>query len=142
MSEEFELTVTRTIAAKRSELFEAWLSPEALKEFIRPGPNMSVPIAEVDAQVGGKFLIVMRVGDTDLEHRGEYKEISKHDRLVFTWLSEMTIPNSTVTIDFRDVGDGETEITLHHVGFPSEETRNNHDGGWALILESLSNQVS
>ncbi len=141
-NETLELTVKRTINAERAELFEAWLTPEALTEFIRPAPNMSVPKAEVDAKVGGNFLIVMRVGDNDLEHRGEYKEINKYDRLVFTWISSMTIAGSTVTLDFKDVGDGKTEITLHHVGFPNEESRGNHHGGWESIVETLAAHVT
>jgi uncharacterized protein YndB with AHSA1/START domain len=137
-----QLTVTKTIAAGRRELFEAWLSPEALAAFIRPGPGVTVPTAQVDARVGGSFLIVMRVGDTDIEHRGEYLEISPHERLVFTWLSGMTVPDSTVTIDFKDLPDGRTEVALHHVGFPSEESRGNHEGGWTMILDTLADTLA
>lgn len=32
-----------------------------------------------ELRVGGSFLIVMRVGDKGLEHRGVYQEITKYD---------------------------------------------------------------
>jgi uncharacterized protein YndB with AHSA1/START domain len=69
-------------------------------------------------------------------HQGEYLEISKYDRLVFTWLSSHTIPGSTVTLTFKALSDKETEVTLHHKGFPSEEARQNHTGGWTEILKT------
>lgn len=140
--ETLQLTVTKIIAAGQRELFEAWLSPAALAAFIRPGPGVTVPTAEVDARVGGSFLIVMRVGDTDIEHRGEYREITPHERLVFTWLSGMTVPDSTVSIDFKALPDGRTEVALHHVGFPSGESRTNHEGGWAMILDALAGHLA
>ena len=140
--ERLELTVTKVVAAGQRELFEAWLSPTSLAAFIRPGPGVTVPKAEVDARVGGDFLIVMRVGDTDIDHRGEYLEITPHERLVFTWLSGMTVPGSTVTIDFKPLPKGRTEMVLHHVGFPSEASRGNHEAGWTVILDTLAEQVA
>ena len=137
MSTEFELTVRRTIPAPRKDIFEAWLSAEALAQFMKPMPNVTIPTAEVDGREGGKFLIVMRVGEKDLPHRGEYKTIQRYDRLSFSWLSEFSVPQSLVTLDFEEIGPRGTEVTLHHVGFANEESRNNHEGGWGKILQSL-----
>ncbi len=137
MSDPFEVTVTRTIPAPRKEVFEAWLSPDALAEFIRPMPEMTVPKVEVDAREGGAFLIVMQAGGEEIPHRGEYRTINRYEPLAFTWISRATIPGSLVTIDFVERGPSETEVTLHHVGFPSEEMRGNHEKGWAGILETL-----
>ena len=103
---------------------------------------MSVPKAEVDPRVGGQFFIVMRLGERNLEHWGEYKEITRHSRLIFTWVSTMSVPDSTVTLDYRDVGEDQTEITLHHSGFPNQESCTDHEGGWARILNALSSYQS
>lgn len=141
MSEAFELTVSRTIAAPRKELFEAWLAPEALSEFIRPMPEMSVPTVEVDAREGGAFRIVMQVGEEQMSHRGEYKTIDRYDELAFTWISPATIPGSLVTIRFRELGGNETEVVLHHKGFPDEVMCNNHEQGWTGILDTLASRA-
>ncbi|MFZ1865353.1 MAG: SRPBCC domain-containing protein [Polyangiales bacterium] len=137
----FELTVTRTIPAPCKEVFEAWLSPQALSRFMCPAEGMTVPKVEVDARVGGSFLIVMAAGDQEIPHRGEYQTIDRYDRLVFTWLSVHTTPGSLVTIDFQEKGPNETEVTLHHVGLPSEEQRRNHEGGWGAILQKLGTHL-
>ncbi|MHC4938481.1 MAG: SRPBCC family protein [Planctomycetota bacterium] len=87
MSEQYELTVSRVIPAPREEVFEAWLSPAALAEFIRPMKQMSVPRVEVDARVGGEFLIVMKAGEEEMPHKGEYTTIDRYDELAFTRIS-------------------------------------------------------
>lgn len=133
-----ELEITRTIQASRKELFEAWLSPDALAEFVRPGPTITIPTAEVDARVGGAFLIVMQYGDRLIEHRGEYRTIDRYDRLAFTWVSEYAGRNSVVTLSFRELGPDSTELTLEHTGLPSEKERENHEKGWIGIVETLS----
>jgi uncharacterized protein YndB with AHSA1/START domain len=141
MSDTFELTVNRTIPASRKEVFEAWLSPDAIQHFMCPAEGMTVPKVEVDAREGGSFLIVMAAGDQEIPHRGEYKTIKRYEQLAYTWISDHTIPGSLVTIDFQEKGPNETEVTLHHVGFPSEESRNNHEGGWGRILDTLATHV-
>ena len=142
MNENFELTISRTIPAPAKTVFEAWLDPEALAKFIKPMEGMPDCAVEVDAQEGGEFQIIMRAGDQDLPHRGEYKTIQPYEKLAFTWLSDYTIPDSLVTLTFKELGPNDTELTLHHNGFPNEESRNNHNGGWDSIVEHLSEFVA
>lgn len=137
-----ELTISRTIAASRQDVFDAWLSPEALMNFMCPGEGMTCPKAEVDAREGGAFLIVMTAGDKELPHKGEYKTISKYDELSFTWSSTMEETVGLVTLKFEDADAGGTKLTLHHEGFDSEESRGNHEGGWTRIVETLSRVVA
>lgn len=132
---DFELTVTKIIPAPQKDVFEAWLDPSALAKFMKPEPGMKESRVEVDAREGGAFEIVMIAGEKEIPHRGEYETIRPHEKLVFTWISEWTIPDSTVTLDFVDRGDGTTEVTLHHVGFPNEDSCKSHEGGWAEILD-------
>ena len=136
-----ELTVSKTIPAPRQRVFEAWLDPAVLARFMMPIPGMQAPHVECDPREGGNFLIVMKAGDKELPHRGEYREISRHDRLVFTWESEFATPGSSVTLTFEELGPSETKVTLHHVGFPSNDSRDNHQGGWTQILETLCRVV-
>jgi len=132
---DLELTVTKIIPAPPKDVFEAWLNPDALAQFMKPAADMASARVTVDATEGGAFEIIMRAGEKEIPHRGEYKVIRPHERIVFTWLSDWTLPDSTVTLDFADPGDGTTELTLHHVGFPDAESRDSHEGGWAEILE-------
>ena len=142
MKNSFELTVTKVIPASRKEVFEAWLDPQALARFMKPMEGLLDCKTEVDPREGGSFLIVMRVGDIEVPHRGEYKTISRFDRLVFTWLSEHINPGSTVTLDFKERGPRETELTLHHVGFSSDAQRASHEKGWNSVIETLAGDLA
>lgn len=138
---EMSVVVSRRFSAPVSRVFEAWLDPEALAKFMFPALDMSVPVATTDPVVGGKFEIVMQAGDRHMPHRGVYREINRYSRLAFTWEGPFSEPDSLVTLDFWDV-DGETELTLTHVKFPSEDSRANHEGGWTRIFECLNEFVS
>ncbi|MCV0424702.1 MAG: SRPBCC domain-containing protein, partial [Roseibium sp.] len=128
-------------SAPVERVFEAWLDPDTLARFMTPGPGMTVPKATTDPKVGGTFEIIMQAGDQQIPHKGIYREISRHSRLVFTWESPFSEPDSVVTLDFVDAA-GETELTLTHVKFPSQESRDNHEGGWNRIVECLDPVVS
>ena len=133
---ELSLTTSRTIKAPAERVFNAWLDPKMLARFMRPAEGVTVSSAETDPRDGGRFALVMNAGDKQIPHAGTYTLIKRHSRLVFTWESPHTVDGSTVTLDFTPV-DGGTLVKLHHVKFPSEESRDNHEGGWAKILAAL-----
>lgn len=138
---ELKLEIARFIPAPKERVFDAWLDPAMLAQFMMPAPDMSVPEATSDARVGGRFLVVMRVGDKDMPHAGTYKIIDRAKRLAFTWESPMSpIEDSTVTLDFTEA-EGGTDLRLTHVRFPSEDSRSNHEGGWTRILATLAEKV-
>ncbi len=133
---DLSLTVERTINAPQADVFNAWLNSDMLRQFMMPAAGMSVPRASNDPKEGGRFEIVMQAGDDEIPHAGTYREISPHDRIVFTWESPFSVDDSTVTLTFSSV-EGGTHVTLHHVRFKDADTRDNHAGGWTGILESL-----
>jgi len=133
--------VTKTIDAPISKVFDAWLNPETLSQFILPMPGMPRPQVKTDACEGGEFAIVMQVGDDKIPHTGKYLEVNRPNKLVFTWKSPFSPEDSTVTLNFCDLGNNKTSIDLLHVKFIDEESRANHEGGWTNILETLSDLV-
>ena len=139
---ELELTTKRHIDAAMSAVFEAWLNQELLARFMLPGEGMSVPRANVDPQVGGRFEIIMMAGDKEIPHGGEYKEIDPHSRIVFTWESPFSIDGSTVTLNLSAASGSGTDVELTHVKFPDEQSRDNHRGGWDHILKTLNDVLS
>jgi uncharacterized protein YndB with AHSA1/START domain len=132
--QELSLTVSNTINAPVEKVFDAWLDPHSLAKFMRPKPGMKNPAVELEAKQGGKFRIEMNVGDEIIPHCGEYLEIDRPHRLSFSWESPFSGEDSRVTIDFLPVNATTTKVTLNHVRFPSEESRDNHQGGWVNIL--------
>ena len=142
MTTDLEVNLTKTIPAPRKDVFNAWLDPKVLARFMTPGPGMTVPKAETDPKPGGKFLIIMKAGDTELPHSGIYKTVSPYETIAFTWVSPHSQVDSLVTLNFKALSDSETELTLKHVGFADETSRGNHEGGWGAILNTLQKALS
>ena len=133
---ELSVVVSRRFSASIARVFEAWLDPEALAKFMTPcvgGPTARVTNNPVE---GGEFEIIMRTEEKEIPHKGFYKTIDRYRKLVFTWDSPFSLPDSEVTLDFVERAGG-TEVTLTHVKFASEEARKGHEGGWTGILSAL-----
>lgn len=135
---ELELTVSRKISASREKVFNAWLSPAMLAEFMRIPTDSGGPSkVKTDPVKGGRFSIVMITPDREVPHAGTYLEIDPYSRLSFTWESPHSLDDSVVTIDLAEVGPNTTEITLRQVKFRSEQARDGHVSGWTAILNAL-----
>lgn len=79
--------VTRHIKASPERVFDAWLDPELLGQWMF-GANVreeEVLHLKLNPIVGGSFSFLVRRGDAEFEHIGEYLEIDRPRRLVFTW---------------------------------------------------------
>jgi uncharacterized protein YndB with AHSA1/START domain len=130
------IVVRRTIAATVDELFDAWLDPDSLAQWMHPGTRAR-STARVDARVSGAFEVVMHYPDGLLRHHGVYRTIERNKRLVFTWSSDATHHLDTlVTVEFNVAGAG-TEIVLTHERMPDHEAGCAHVQGWTLALELL-----
>jgi uncharacterized protein YndB with AHSA1/START domain len=136
------VSVKRKIAAPAQLIFDAWLDPAALAEWMRPcTPQNKHSDVKVDARVGGAFEIVMHVESGPVRHTGIYQAIDAPHRLVFTWNSPYAGQNdSLVTVEFRPDGKA-TEIVITHERLP-EATRTGHADGWGRLLESLGNHLA
>lgn len=127
--------VRRTIAASPDELFDAWLDPEALAIWMRPGP-VSSAVARLVAREGGSYEITMQGQSGPIVHKGVYLQIDRPKRLVFTWASLGTEMRDTlVTVDFLPV-DERTEIIVTHEQLP-QSAQPLHGIGWTHGLEHL-----
>ncbi|MBU1306454.1 MAG: SRPBCC domain-containing protein [Alphaproteobacteria bacterium] len=133
---ELSLTTTRQIKAPVEKVFNAWLAAETLQRFMMPCSGGSLAKVATDPHVGGRFSIVM--GEEEIPHAGTYLAIDPHSRIVFTWESPYSVDGSTVTLDFRALDAQHTELTLTHVKFASEGSRDGHTKGWDIILVALA----
>jgi uncharacterized protein YndB with AHSA1/START domain len=133
---ELSLTTSRLIKASPQQLYDAWLDPKLLVQFMLPGDDMTCPKAVTDPRVGGRYEIVMRGGDQDIPHTGEYLVLEPHKRIAFTWHSPFADYDSEVRLSFTPE-DGGTLVELTHVKFRDAQLRDNHEAGWKKILEAL-----
>ena len=131
-----KIVVRRTIPATVDELFDAWLDPESLAQWMLPGDHRRNTVS-VDARVGGAFEIVMHHQDSSKRHYGEYRDIERNKKLVFTWHSDATQHTETlVTVEFHVASD-RTEIVLTHERMPDHAAGLGHTRGWTRGLELL-----
>ena len=130
------VVVRCNISASAEDLFDAWLDPEALAIWMRPGAAIQKTQATVEPRVGGRFEINMHADTGVIPHSGVYRIIDRPRRLVFTWVSPHTGDrDSLVTVDFLSRGK-QTEVVVTHEQLP-EAKRDAHNGGWTRALEKL-----
>lgn len=133
-----KLILTRTFKAPVERVYAAWTDPEKMRRWFAPG-DMTVPAAEAEVRVGGRYRVQMQGGDCEFNTTGGvYREVIPNRRLVFTWQWEGTDLETLVTLEFRSLSANETELTLIHEGFDNEATRDKHGQGWDGCLANLA----
>jgi uncharacterized protein YndB with AHSA1/START domain len=149
--EVMDTTRHKPLVAKRSfpfpaeRVFDAWLKPEVARKWLFTTETSEIVEIEIDARVGGKFLFVDR-RDTpdfkgDIRHIGEYLEIDRPRRLVFTFGVPQFDPAMTrVELDFVAKNSG-CELTLTHYDVPPEWQERTTEG-WTMLLGNLQSTIS
>ncbi|MBL8832775.1 MAG: SRPBCC domain-containing protein [Rhodospirillales bacterium] len=133
------IMVRREIKAPAADLFDAWLDPELLAQWMRPGDFAPARVKN-DPRVGGSFEISMQSACGDgILHTGVYRKIDRPRVLVFTWISVHTQERETlVTVTFNRRGPSATEIVITHEMLPTADAASKHAGGWGSLLEKLA----
>jgi uncharacterized protein YndB with AHSA1/START domain len=122
MPSDREILVTRVIDAPRALVFEAWTKPEHLKHWMLGPEGWTMPVCEIDLRPGGAQRFVWRrANGTEIEIRGEYKEVTPPERLVFTESWGGDWPDALNTLVFSE-SKGKTTVEMT-ILYPSKEVR-------------------
>lgn len=132
--------VTKFIRATPEAVFDAWTDAEVMQKWMLP-MNIQSTEARVDARVGGTFSLNMKHPDGAFPFQGEFLEVDRPRKLVFTWCSTagMHLP-SRVTVELLPVAGG-TELILTHDMFGEDGTADQYRGGWPGVVEKLAGVV-
>ena len=120
---------TLSIDAAPDTVWEFFVDPEKLKRWKGIDVNL-------DPRPGGIYRCEVIPGHIAL---GEYVELEKPNRLVFTWGWEgnEAVPpgSSTIEVELASEGSGTSLHFVHHL--MSEEAVASHTGGWEHYLPRL-----
>ncbi len=118
-----EIAMTRVFDAPRHLVFEALTQPELVKRWLLGPPGWSMPLCEIDLQVGGAYRYVWRNDEKGKEFGtgGVFREIDAPDRIVQTELMDGAPAEALVTVTLREQG-GRTTLTQTML-FDSRQTR-------------------
>lgn len=139
-------TLVRRIAARRSIVFDAFLTSEGLTSWWGKD-DYPVIYASADVRVGGHFCVRAKTEDGRIhECQGEFLEIVVPERIVMSYYwtlngvaSELPEEEGNVSrleLHLRAIDTG-TELTLIHGALRSEESARSHASGWEGALRKL-----
>ena len=132
------LHLERMFEVPQENVFKAWSSSEAVSKWFGLDPTATT-IADVDFREGGNY--VLQSGEYTV--RGIYKEISPHDKIIFTWLwdHDQEVPEMLVTLEFSKTNTG-TKMTLIHDNIADQERLEQHKYGWEIALPKITESVA
>lgn len=130
------ISIRRKMPAPREVVYEAWIDPQGIREWMCPGDVISAEAA-LDVRVGGSYRIVMKGKERDHVHTGVYQVVEPNAKLVFTWTQEGNEVTTLVTVEFLAHGK-ESELVLTHERFTKPDVTKRYENGWGTIAQKLS----
>ena len=132
------LVLRHMFAASRQRVFRAWIEPDALERWFKPGGKNEV-VSKLEAHVGGSFCFDIEDGSSIV---GIYLHVVPPEQLAFTWSGGATRYQETiVTLNFFS-REEETEVVLTHEGLNDPSLRALFGSGWSLLLEAFAGILS
>jgi uncharacterized protein YndB with AHSA1/START domain len=120
-------------------VFDEWLDPESLQEWMCPRPVRVLDVT-VEPHVGGLMRIDVDDSGTRVLISGQFLTIDRPSLLRFTWANSNwpdPTSESVVNVSFEPVGDDETLMSIEHSLLPPEEFES-FDSGWTLTIDQLA----
>lgn len=127
-----KITIQTTVNAPIEKVWECWIKPEHITKWAFASNDWTVPSAENDLKVGGKFKTRMEAKDKSegFDFEGKYTQVEEN-RLIEYDMSD----GRHVKTEFEDTPDGVkvTEIFDAESENPPELQR----AGWQSILDNF-----
>ena len=137
--QQVNVCVRRRFRASRERVFDAWFDSKTAGKWLFATATGRSVCVEIDARAGGWFYIVERWDGENVEHIGEYLEIIRPRRLVFTLsVEKYSLDFERVTVLFHPYGTG-CELSLTHKTRP--ELARQVSGRWISMVEGLASAL-
>jgi len=131
--------ISRQVSAAPERIFDAWLSAEKARIFLFAGRSRGAVSSESDPRVGGRFRIVRHSGGEHVEYSGEYLEIDRPYRLVFSlFIEKYAQRDDRVIVELAPVAKQSLLVLTHELSLPDPEERSRIQREWAIVLDRLA----
>jgi uncharacterized protein YndB with AHSA1/START domain len=130
--------VQRVMPATPDVVFDEWLDPESLQEWMCPRPSRCVAV-NVEPRVGGSVRLDVDNSGNSVLITGRFLAIDRPHLLRFTWSnSNWRDPTvvSVVNVAFEPFGDDRTLMSIDHSLLPPEEF-DSFQNGWSGVCDQL-----
>jgi uncharacterized protein YndB with AHSA1/START domain len=131
--------VRRVMPAPPPVVYDEWLDPGALADWMCPRPAVPTNI-ECDAHVGGVYRIDIEDTGVRMAVTGRYLLLDRPHLISFTWYCSIwgpDVPESIVTVTFESHGTDETLMTIEHTQL-QPDVLEGHRHGWSLTTDQLA----
>ena len=135
----FALAVERTIAAPPERVFDAFTQAQQLARWLGPTDEYGITVHALEVRPGGRYRVEMKHSGGNVHVvGGVYEEVSRPNRLVFSWRWENKPEDGTsrITVSFEPKGTG-TRVSLVQEQLPTAAARDAHTQGWNGCLDKL-----
>jgi uncharacterized protein YndB with AHSA1/START domain len=133
------VAVTHRFAVSAERVYDAWLDPAKMRNFLYATATGEVVRCDVDAHVGGRYTIVDRRNGEDVLHEGTYLELERPRKIVFTLCVPKYSPHEDqVTIEIAPLEHG-CELTL--TTETDDQWADDTQRGWTMILDVLNDTL-
>jgi uncharacterized protein YndB with AHSA1/START domain len=136
-----EVQVIRRYPHLLERVYRAWTQPDHLRQWFRPYDNVTLDIVEYDLREGGRYAFHFTWPESKFLLRGRFLTVQPEQCLIFTWVPEPPDVDAgketLVSVFFRAVSPGQTEVEVRHTLFPDEGMRGRHEGCWNSTLDQL-----
>jgi len=143
VSEKIEVKVSHRFKASAERVYDAWLDPDKVRlrtttALQSMGLSGEIAQCEIDATVGGTFLISDMRDGNEAKHWGTYLELERPRKIVFTWItdeSEESDP-SKVSLTIEPDGDGCLVTIVHELDAKWADYKEQTAMGWSSALQA------
>jgi uncharacterized protein YndB with AHSA1/START domain len=139
------ITVRWVFEAPRELVWREWTEPGRFADWFG-FPDAETPLSAISMDVtpGGVWRATMFTGPgrREIQWWGEYREVVKPERLVFTMCDRPDDAScQLVSVVLRDLGDRRTEMLFEQRGYIGRELYDRATKGWASFFNRISQRL-
>jgi len=130
--------ISRQVSAAPERIFDAWLDADEVRMFLFARRTGGAITTQIDARVGGGFRIERHRDGEVVGYSGEYLEIDRPHRLVFSLFVEKYAQwDDRVIVELAPVAEQSLLVLTHEFSLPNPAQRSRIQREWAMVLDAL-----